>query len=133
MLNEFKLIGNMGKEPITWVSKQGRKFTYISLATNESWKDKTTGEWKEKTAWHDIFVSGDYLLAKAEKVAAGSKLLIEGKIAYKIKVEGDVKKKEVVLNATRMTIIHNKKTTHQVTHETQTNTASAEVNDDLPF
>lgn len=82
MLNRAALIGNVGKDPDIRTTPAGRKVANFSLATSERWKDKETGQQKEKTEWHRITVWGDELVAKVIEpyVSKGSRLYIEGKI-----------------------------------------------------
>ena len=53
-LNKVMLIGNLGADPVIRQTQDGKRLAQLSLATSESWKDKSTGEKKEKTSWHRI-------------------------------------------------------------------------------
>ena len=53
-LNKVMLIGNLGADPVIRQTQDGKRLAQLSLATSESWKDKATGEKKEKTSWHRI-------------------------------------------------------------------------------
>jgi len=78
-LNKVCLIGNVGKDPEIRTTQNGGKIANFSLATAESWKDKSTGEKKTKTEWHKIVVYQENLVNIIEKyVKQGSKLYIEG-------------------------------------------------------
>ncbi len=55
-LNKVMLIGNLGADPDMRQTQDGKKMALLSLATSESWKDKSTGEKKEKTDWHRIVI-----------------------------------------------------------------------------
>ena len=80
-VNKVILIGNLGKDPEIRSSQGGKKFASFSVATTESWKDKDTGEKKEKTEWHNISVASDGLVNVVEKyLRKGSKVYLEGKI-----------------------------------------------------
>lgn len=81
-MNEVILIGHLGRDPeIGETNNTGKKYANLSLATGYSYKDKTTGEQKDKTDWHRIVVWGDgtcgYLSQYAKK---GSKMLVKGKL-----------------------------------------------------
>lgn len=78
MINKVILIGNIGKQPETRTFDNGNEVCQFSLATSESWKDKT-GEWQEKTTWHNIVVWGNQA-ARAAKLSKGDTLYLEGKI-----------------------------------------------------
>ncbi len=80
-VNKVILIGNVGKDPEVRTSQSGSRFCNLTLATSESWKDKTTGERKENTQWHRIVIFNDALVGIAERfVRKGSKLYLEGQL-----------------------------------------------------
>lgn len=82
MLNRAQLIGNLGKDPETRQTQAGRGSVSFNLATTEKWKDKQTGEKKEKTEWHQIVIFDQNLCKIASQyLKKGSKVFIEGKIA----------------------------------------------------
>ena len=76
-LNRVMLIGRIGKEPDTFAFEDGTKKISFSLATTESYRDKSTGEWKDITDWHNI-VAYRYLAER--NVAKGDLIYVEGKI-----------------------------------------------------
>ena len=80
-LNKVTLIGNLGGDPEIRTTNDGKEIANFSLATSESWKDKATGEKKEKTEWHRIvcFNEGLVKIIK-EYVKKGTKLYIEGQL-----------------------------------------------------
>jgi single-strand DNA-binding protein len=81
MLNKVTLIGNLGKDPEIRTMQSGDKVANFSLATSERWKDKTTGERKEKTEWHRVVVFNQGLVKVIEGfVKKGSKLYLEGQL-----------------------------------------------------
>lgn len=78
-LNKVMLIGNLGRDPEVRFSQDGKKIVNLSLATSEQWKDKNTGERREKTEWHRVVIFNNHLADIAEKyLRKGSKLFIEG-------------------------------------------------------
>jgi single-strand DNA-binding protein len=80
-INKVTLLGNVGKDPEIKTFPNGGKVANFTVATTESWKDKTTGEKKSVTEWHNITVKNDKLVGIIEKhVKKGSKLHIEGKL-----------------------------------------------------
>lgn len=74
------LIGNLGKDPETKTSKDGNKIVNMAVATTENWKDKTTGEKKESTDWHNVIIYNQGLCALASYAKKGSKVCVEGKL-----------------------------------------------------
>jgi len=76
-LNRVMLIGRIGKEPDTFSFEDGTKKISFSLATTESYRDKSTGEWKDITDWHNV-VAYRYLAER--NLAKGDLIYVEGKI-----------------------------------------------------
>ncbi len=79
MYNKVTLIGNLGKEPEVKQFDSGSKKLSFSLATSESYKDKS-GEWQNKTEWHNIVVWGPRVDYLEGSLAKGHKVFVEGKI-----------------------------------------------------
>ena len=78
-VNKVILIGNLGRDPEIRFAQDGTKIVNLSLATSESWKDKSTGERREKTEWHRVVLFNDRLADVAERfLHKGSKVYIEG-------------------------------------------------------
>lgn len=83
-VNKVTLVGNVGKDPEIRSFQSGDKVANFSLATSESWKDKATGERKEKTEWHKVSVTNQGLVTIIEKyVKKGSKVYLEGQLETK--------------------------------------------------
>jgi len=80
-INKVILIGNVGTDPEIRNTNDGREIASFSLATSESWKDKNTGEKKDKTEWHRLVVFSQGLVGIVKNyVKKGSKLYIEGQL-----------------------------------------------------
>jgi single-strand DNA-binding protein len=80
-LNKATLIGHLGKDPEIRTFQNGGRTASFGIATNESWKDKTTGERKERTEWHRVSILNEALVAVVEKhLKKGAKVYIEGKL-----------------------------------------------------
>lgn len=80
-VNKVILVGNLGKDPEVRAMASGDKVCNLSVATSESWRDKSTGEKKEKTEWHRVVIFNDNLSTVAEKyLRKGSKVYIEGQL-----------------------------------------------------
>lgn len=81
MLNKVTLIGNLGQDPEIRSTNDGRELANLSLATTEKWKDKNTGEKREKTEWHRVVIFNQSLVAIIKNyVKKGSKLYVEGQL-----------------------------------------------------
>jgi single-strand DNA-binding protein len=78
-VNKVILVGRVGKDPEVRRMQSGDAVVSFSLATSESWRDKTTGERKDKTEWHDIVIFNEAIAKVAEAyVRKGSQIYIEG-------------------------------------------------------
>lgn len=81
MISKTILIGRVGKDPEVRQLQNGSTLATFSMATSESWKDKATGEKKERTEWHRIVTFNEHLAGVIEKyVKKGSKIYVEGTI-----------------------------------------------------
>ncbi|MGF7161252.1 single-strand DNA-binding protein [Rhodoligotrophos appendicifer] len=80
-LNKVQLIGHLGKDPEIRHTREGRGVASFSLATSESWRDKTTGERKDRTEWHNIVVFTEGLVKVAEQyLKKGGLVYVEGQL-----------------------------------------------------
>jgi single-strand DNA-binding protein len=79
-INKVVLIGNMGQDPDTRYMPSGGAVTNVRLATNESWKDKQTGEQRERTEWHSVVFFNRLAEIAAEYLRKGSQIYVEGKL-----------------------------------------------------
>ena len=80
-INKVILVGNLGKDPEIRATQDGREICNLTLATGESWKDKSTGERKEKTEWHRVVIFSEGLVRVAKNyLRKGSKVYIEGQL-----------------------------------------------------
>ena len=81
MLNRVQIIGFLGADPEVRSFNNGNKVCNLRIATSESWKDKSTGEKKEKTEWHTVAIFQEGLVRIAEQyLHKGSKVFLEGKL-----------------------------------------------------
>lgn len=141
-LNKVILIGNLGKDPDIRFMPDGSKVASFSLATGETWKDKTTGERKERTEWHRITVFNERLADIVEKyVRKGTKLYIEGQLQtrkWTDQTGADRYTTEVVLGKFRgdLVILDPKKSDIGSDFESRSEDmapADIPVDDDIPF
>lgn len=80
-VNKVILIGNLGRDPEIRTMQSGGRVCNLALATSESWRDKQTGERRERTEWHRIVVFNDNLVQVCERfLKKGSKIYIEGQL-----------------------------------------------------
>lgn len=80
-VNKVILIGNLGADPEVRTFQNGGKVCNIRIATSDTWKDKNTGERREKTEWHTVAIFQEGLVRVAEQyLRKGSKVYIEGKL-----------------------------------------------------
>jgi len=82
-LNKACLLGNLGKSPEIRAMSNGGEVVKFSVATSESWKDKS-GEWQDRTEWHNVVVFNEYLIKEAKKLSKGSKVYLEGAIQTRV-------------------------------------------------
>lgn len=79
-VNKVILVGNLGQDPEIRYMPNGGAVANITLATSESWRDKTTGEQKEITEWHRVILFGKLAEVAGEYLRKGSQIYIEGKL-----------------------------------------------------
>jgi|SRR5262245_11161857 len=80
-VNKVILVGNLGNDPDVRATHSGKRVVSLRVATSESWRDKNTGERKDRTEWHRVVIYGDGLASVAEKyLRKGSKVYIEGQL-----------------------------------------------------
>ena len=100
-VNKVILVGNLGKDPEIRRTNDGRPIANLSVATSESWRDKNTGERKEKTEWHRVVIFSEGLCKIAEQyLKKGSKVYLEGQLQTRKYTDKDGNEKystEVVL------------------------------------
>src|SRR5882762_8650819 len=78
-VNKVILVGNLGRDPEIRSTQDGTRIANLSLATSESWRDKNSGERKERTEWHRVVIFNENLVKVAEQyLKKGSKIYIEG-------------------------------------------------------
>ncbi len=80
-VNKVILVGNLGRDPEIRTTNDGTKVANLSLATSESWRDRNSGERRERTEWHRVVIFNDRLVDVVEKyLNKGSKIYIEGQL-----------------------------------------------------
>ena len=137
-LNKVQLIGNLGNDPD--IINEG-KMAKFSLATSESWNDKTSGERKTKTEWHNIVVYNEGLVGVIQQyVKKGSKVYVEGQLQTRKWEDKDGVTKyttEIVLQNFNGTLImlgeKNSSQEPSTSSNTPSTDTSTEIDDDIPF
>ena len=80
-VNKVIVVGNLGQDPESRSFDSGAKIVTLSVATSERWKDRNTGEQKERTEWHRVVIMGEGLVTVAERyLRKGSKVYLEGQL-----------------------------------------------------
>jgi single-strand DNA-binding protein len=150
-VNKVILVGNLGKDPEIRSFQNGGRVASFSIATSENWKDKSTGEKKEKTEWHRISVTNEKLVEIVERyVKKGMKVYVEGQLETRKWTDKDGHEKyttEVVLRPFRgeLTMLDGKSGGSGSSFSSNNNEEPAsfgpsagsssvpDLNDDIPF
>jgi len=108
-VNKVILIGNLGRDPEIRRTQDGRPIANLSVATSDSWRDKNTGERREKTEWHRVVIFSEGLCKVVEQyLKKGSKVYIEGSLQTRKYQDKDGQEKystEVVLQNFNSTLV----------------------------
>jgi single-strand DNA-binding protein len=142
-LNKVTLIGNVGKEPEIRLTQEGKEIVTFPLATTENWKDKNSGERREKTEWHRIVVFIPALVNIIKNyINKGTRVYIEGSLQTREWNDQTGIKKyttEIVLQTYNSTVIllgnknNNKPTSAQDSGGTEDLTDNEKDNDQVPY
>ena len=80
-VNKVILVGNLGADPEVKTFQNGGRICNLRIATSENWKDRQTGERRERTEWHTVTIKSDGLVGVAERfLRKGSKIYVEGQL-----------------------------------------------------
>ena len=136
-LNKVLILGNLGADPDIKYTQAGSPVANLSVATSESWKDKTTNEKVEKVEWHRVVVFGRLAEIAGEYLKKGSKIFVEGKLQTRDWEDSEGKKRyttEVI--AREMTMLDSKGDSNTSSPQ-PSNSDSKQDNDkfeeDIPF
>lgn len=144
-VNKVILVGNLGKDPEIRRMQSGDRIASLSVATSETWRDKQSGEKKEKTEWHRVSIMSDKLAEVAEKyLRKGSKVCVIGQIEtrkWQDKDGADRYSTEIVLRSFggELTILDGFKDGGEADDGKPPSTgttkqrASGDLDDDIPF
>tara|TARA_Y100000768_G_scaffold362775_1_gene321858 strand:+ start:384 stop:806 length:423 start_codon:yes stop_codon:yes gene_type:complete len=136
-LNKVLILGNLGADPDIKYTQAGSPVANLSVATSESWKDKTTNEKVEKVEWHRVVVFGRLAEIAGDYLKKGSKIFVEGKLQTRDWEDSEGKKRyttEVI--AREMTMLDSKGDSNASSTQAS-NSAPKQDNDkfeeDIPF
>ena len=138
-LNKVLLIGNVGRDPEVHHTTNGNMIVKFSLATSETWRDKVTGERKERTEWHNVVVFNENLGKVVEAyVRKGSKVYLEGQLQTRKFTDRDGNERgttEIVLQRYQgaLTLLDSKNESSGQSRAPDTRTTADIIDDDLPF
>jgi single-strand DNA-binding protein len=80
-VNKVTIVGNLGRDPEIRTMQNGNKVVTLSVATTESWRDRNSEEYKQKTEWHRVVIFNEHLVKVAEKhLEKGTKIYLEGQL-----------------------------------------------------
>lgn len=137
-LNKVTLIGHLGRDPESRTMNSGDRVVNLSLATSERWRDKASGEMKEKTEWHRVVIFNDKLADVAEKyLRKGSSVYLEGQLQTRKWTDQQGQEKyttEIVLQRYRgeLTMLDGKSAGGGGSQDWQA-PVSDDLNDEMPF
>jgi len=144
-INKVTLIGNVGRDPEIRTTQDGKEIASITLATSESWKDRLSGERKERTEWHRIVVFADGLVNIIKNyIKKGSKLYIEGALQTRKWVDNSGVERyttEIVLqnfNSVLLMLDNSRSNggdniSHNDSSSMSNNFTAEEIDDEIPF
>ena len=104
-VNKVILVGNLGQKPEIRYTKDSKPIASFSIATSESWKDKTTGDMVEKTEWHNVTFFGRIAEVAEQYLDKGSKVFVEGKLQTD-KWEDENGNKRSAMRPKKVTLCH---------------------------
>jgi single-strand DNA-binding protein len=138
-LNKVTLIGRVGKDPEINKTQAGKTIASLSIATSESWKDKNTGEKREKTEWHKVVVYNENIAKVVQNyVKKGNQIYIEGALQTRKWQDKDSKDRyttEVILQDFKgqLILLAGGKPDNSEHLPTPSNNVADELDDDIPF
>ena len=135
-VNKAIIIGNVGSDPDIRTMPNGNQVVNLSIATSDEWKDKNTGDKKEKTEWHRCVFFNKIADIAAQYVNKGSKLYVEGRLQTRSYEQDGVKKysTEIVVNDMQMLDSKNTNSNNEVKEASKNDVEKFDAfDDDIPF
>lgn len=138
MLNKCEFIGNLGRDPEVRSMQDGKKVANLSIGVSERWKDKSTGEKKEKTEWVRVVIFGPLAETAERYLKKGSKVYVCGQMQTRKWTDKDGAEKystEIVLQGFKaeLLMLDGKPQSDTPVADNARATSSDDMNDDLPF
>ena len=135
-VNKAIIVGNVGSDPDIRTMPNGNQVVNLSIATSDEWKDKNTGDKKEKTEWHRCVFFNKIADIAAKYVNKGSKIYVEGRLQTRSYEQDGVKKysTEIVVNDMQMLDSKNTNSNNEVKEASNNDMAKFDsFDDDIPF
>ena len=135
-VNKAIIVGNVGDDPDIRTMPNGNQVVNLSIATSDEWKDKNTGDKKEKTEWHRCVFFNKIADIAAQYVNKGSKIYVEGRLQTRSYEQDGVKKysTEIVVNDMQMLDSKNTNSNNEVKEASNNDIAKFDsFDDDIPF
>lgn len=129
-VNKVILLGTLGRDAEVKYTSSGTAIASLSLATSESWKDKTSGERKEETAWHRVQAFGKLAEIMGEYCKKGNPVYIEGRIKTRSYEKDGVKVYVTEIHADQMQLLGRAEKSEKPASKA---TAPTDFDDDIPF
>ena len=137
MVNKCMFIGNLGRDPEVRTMQDGKKVANLSLGVSEKWKDKATGERKERTEWVRVVIFGQLAEVAEKYLQKGSKVYVCGSLqTRKWQKDGkDQYSTEVVLQGfgSEMVMLDDRRGTDKPVADNARATSRDDMNDEIPF
>lgn len=137
-LNKVILIGNCGADPEIRQMQNSSEVANLKIATSENWKDKNTGEKKQKTEWHSVVIFGGLVNIVKSYVKKGSKLYIEGSLQtrkWQDKEGNDKYSTEIILNGflSKLILLNSVENNNNSNYSSNVEDNYQDLDDDIPF
>jgi len=136
-VNKAILVGNLGTDPEIGSTQDGRRIAHLNVATSESWKDKNTGERKQRTEWHRVVIFNEGLAnVAANYLRKGSKVYREGQIQTRKWTDRDGNERystEVVLQGFHASLVMLDGAKQEGETRQETASQPIELDDEIPF
>lgn len=131
-VNKVMLIGNLGKDPDCSYTQAGMAVVKFSIATSEEWKDKATGEKKEKTEWHRLVAFGKLAEICGEYLKKGAQVYVEGKLQTRTWDQDGVTRYMTEILIDEMQMLGSKPQTQQAEYQNAAYTAPEQAREPEP-
>ena len=131
-INKVILVGNLGRDPEVGALQNGDRVVRLSIATSEKWKDKSSGEPRERTEWHRVVMYGKMAETASEYMKKGQMVYVEGRLqTNEWEDQNQVKRKTTEIRCDNFTMLGRRSDSTQ--GSTAPNNKTEDQDDDLPF